>query len=149
MPAAPRYKTALLSVVLRVDFLQSLREWHAQSNGLGTFESFLAELLESIAADFRLKQIEPHFPMPPPGLGVPHIPGSNGHRRYPLSPEKVQRIIFLREREGLSVDALAVRFKVCKGTVSRILKAHERAEHVKTPGHASGNANWCKQEAQP
>jgi hypothetical protein len=49
-------KRDVVSILLRPVMLETLREMYAGSQGAGTFENFLAEHLENLAADFRLKQ---------------------------------------------------------------------------------------------
>ena len=54
------------------------------------------------------------------------------HRRK-LSPEVLQRILFLHLDQGLTVIQLAARFGVAASLICRVLENHAHAQHVRVP----------------
>jgi hypothetical protein len=54
----------VVSILLRPAMLDTLKEMHAEAQGTGTFENFLGEHLENIAAEYRAKQWRLTHPTP-------------------------------------------------------------------------------------
>jgi DNA-binding NarL/FixJ family response regulator len=109
-------------------------------------EAYTVEVLESHAATLHAQKIRP-LPLPPPGApAAAATPGTNGHRRPELSAEEIQKIIFLREDEGLTVQAIGERMHRSESTVTRILRQREQSAIRVPPAprpHAHGQ-RWGK-----
>jgi DNA-directed RNA polymerase specialized sigma24 family protein len=65
--------------------------------------------------------------------------GTNGHKRLLISPEEIQKAIFLREVENLTIAAIAERLNRSEMTVSRMLAARD-TPRVEIPRSASRTA---------
>ena len=65
----------------------------------------------------------------------------NDREHTKMRPERVQRLLFLAESEGLSAAALAERMGVSKNTVRRILQRRER--RVRNAPRSAHGQRWC------
>jgi hypothetical protein len=95
-------------------------------------ESFLTQLADAYAADFRLSQYrakrEPPFFQPPQAAADPDADLPTGHQ---LSPEAIQKLLW--SYPALTVVQISKRFGIAQTTVRRILKVYAKASHNHPP----------------
>jgi hypothetical protein len=94
-------------------------------------EAYAAQLLEASIAEFRLKQLSKKTLVRPciqKGELISPLP-TDLHRRK-LDAVMTQKILFVRDSEGLNSRELAERFGVTHTTIDKILVANGRAVHT-------------------
>lgn len=121
-------------IFLRKPLLHTLLTMHRRSGRVIPFSSFLGELLETVAVDFR-RTCEPSAndcPMPSPGAIAPRQEAhrfQRGRNRKITRPETIEQIVSLRS-EGYTVRALATRFQIGQSSITRILKECSNADET-------------------
>lgn len=115
----------IIQVPLRRTTLVTLVQMHRTAGAHGPFSTFVNDLLESDAADFRLVKVQRD--VRPQGV-PPKIRTTKGTGRLRKigDPEVVEQICSLRGE--LTVRQLSQRFSICQSTVRRILQGHERKD---------------------
>lgn len=113
-----RFSKPLLACIQQVLTLRSM-----------SLESYIIELAESDCAPFRLGKIRSDF-LTPAGAKTKRIETQNDSRSK-LTPEQIQRALFLFDTEDLPVNMIARRFGCGASTIHRILREREEsATHV-------------------
>jgi len=112
--------------------------------------AYLVELARADYAEFRAKRLCATGMRKAEKTVSIKMRDSHDPHRTKLSPEDVQRVLFLADKtdsERLSLDALASRMRVSKSTIRRILKAHERlVPSAPRPRHGQ---RWCDSGGGP
>ena len=103
----------------------------------GSLEVFAGELLESCAAEFRLRKLCAASPLAPKSESAP--PQTNDVHRVKLRPAAIQRLLHLATE--MSVSELARRFRVSTTHVRLILQRHQNGAHVEVPGRSQGRGS--------
>lgn len=147
-PAQTLETQTALDKVARITIAAWMRE-AAQQRGL-TVTRWLEELAIAERAELRSQKFSA-LPRESSAFRAPkQITGTNGHRLPAPTAEEVQKIIFLRESQSLTVTDIAVRMHRSPTSIARILSRREalvpsapRATHGRVWG-SLGRRNGVK-----
>jgi hypothetical protein len=134
----PTHRGVPLMIVVPKEMWGTLRK--AAQLSMLTEAQVASEMVQTGLADERLRKLPPDFLIAGKQGDAPRTGKRvDVHRdARALSPEQVQRLLFLWA-EGYGPARLSERFNIAVATVARILKRHERSEHVKFASKNGGN----------
>jgi len=100
----------------------------ATERGLPTVRLYFLELALADRASRRARTFFCRTPRAVTGERIPDIVGTNGHKRAAPDAEEIQKILWLRESQGLTNKAIGLRFGRAETTIVRILAARRKLE---------------------
>jgi hypothetical protein len=137
-------RTAKLKIEVRPAYVTAmLRDARARFMSLN---NYVAQVIESHAAGLTLKTIEPS-PLPTKELSASTPNGKPGRcgTSFWMSPEEIQRALFLRETQGLTVACIATRLNRSERAIQRALLQRDGAQRVPVSrARRKRGSDWCK-----